>query len=438
MRNLIKIAMGGIVLLALLSSCTQYDYSDLYWWHDQSQNEDGNESHTHEYEIAGYEISGNTLYAIKSCECGDSSKSAIRNAIFIDTEEEAEATEIPSGSFVVVTPESALPVLDAVPDGVTVIFSKDTYEDTITFRQSRTRSKVKVFGDLNDIPLKDNIVSAEFYLGYVNADSALYDYGIWAYRRINDVTLYAEEGASFPGGVSIDIDNDYDNIRERQSPSAENYTSIIYVENLTIWNFDFEGSTLRLNIDHQNLEDYGIHGLTVRGCNFIGTDTTMTTNNETGYAINAGRMKTSGCLEDVVIENCSFSKYFKGMNTGTMNNLTVRDSIFTDMGWSSIGIQGQNNSGEFLFSGNEFNGFDECAIGRAKFTDADITVENNTFSGSNPSSSSGRVILWFGNGGTEPLTNVTIRLSNNTYDGILLTEEGITDESQDMFQVFAP
>ena len=431
------IGMLGGVLLLVLASCTQYDMS-LLWW---AQHNNGS-SHSHSYECVGYDVSGKTLYTVYRCsECDEETKTPISSAVFVSTAEEAKMAAVPADGYVVVTPESAIEVLDMIPDGVTVIFQPGTYDQEIVFRQSVERSNVRLIGDLDEKHPLYGTIDADTYIAYVNEhpEEPVSNYSIYAYRRINDVTLYAVDGAIFKGGVSIDNSNSWNNIKEIENQNKTSYTSIVYISDLSICNFEFKESNLEINIDNANTSDYGIHGLTLSNCNFIGSDTMRDNINSANFAINAGSMKTLGCLEDVVVENCTFEKYSKGMNTGTMRNLTVRGCAFNDMGWSSIGVQGTNNTGDFVYTGNTFNGFNECAIGRAKFDNTKVTISDNTFSGSNPSDgNTEKILVWLGNGGTEPLSNVSVTLSNNTYEGRSVSNTGITNATQDMFKVYAP
>lgn len=427
MKSLIVVGGGKtailILLLASIVSCTQYRILFPPELPDKPQ-------HVHSYssEPDDYRVSDGKLIAVFYCSCGEKRTRIIASDVIENPGTSLD--NIGDNSTVVVNPDTAQDVLDRIGDDSIIIFSAGTYEDALTFRQSPSRSFVEIQGDYDEGNYGEGRIPAETFLSY----ESLADYGIYAYRAISNVVLFAEDGAVFEKGLNLNLANDYDNIRDEYVSDTNKYTSFIAIDDLTIQNWNFDKGRVYMQFERNTSDDLHIDGLYIKDCKFVGDETTME-NTETSYAIKTSpNMSNPGILKNVVIEDCVFQNWFKGYHSVSVENLTVTGCEFEKMAYNAIAIQGstESNTGEFVIDNNIFNNTKDRTIGRAGFHDAIITISNNEFY--NCFEEDGELVK-LGNGGSEALRNVTISFENNTYGGLTIYQEGVTNASQDSFIV---
>ena len=439
---LFKLIAVSTLLLFAATSCTQYSLLPFppYW---------ETTSHEHQWsdEPMCYELKGNTVYAVYKClECNETKETiAYNNAAIPD---EGEVGDLGDDAVVVVTPETAQAVLDNIGDNSFVIFSPGVYEEELKIITSITQSEVMIQGDFSGTEEERYMPASEFLEYETTSPDDLWKRGLKVYRELSDVTLYALDGAVFPGGFSITLDSTYDYIREKDSYKLNDknekvgdgtYLPYILVNNLTIENWTFDKSNIVVSFQRPHETEstrfeLGLFGLNVKNCRFEGDSAiTQNANDVDSQAITTADNISADTFSNLSVEGCTFNEYYQGIYTGTMNNAEVKDSVFTDIIHNAIAFQGSagtnaagkfvdtRNTGTFTIQGNTFQNVSDRAIGRGGFIDADILIAENTFIDSGDTNGE---LIKFGNNESQTLTNVVITLQDNTNNGSVM--ENIT------------
>lgn len=315
--------------------------------------------HTHNWVLSDYTVTDGVLYLNYTCDSCDDTKIETGSYNVITASAENIDTEIKGKNniFVAVTPDTAQNVLDAVGENCTILLGDGDYTNGIK------------------ISARENSIDS----------------------TVRNLTIIGSENTTIGPGMNKGI-----------LLQASNGT--LNIDGLNFVNLTFNASKGFPNSWGVTSSSSVINDVNYIGCTFIGNGDTS--NNSTNIALNP-HAGDNLIFKNFSIEDCTFEKYYEIFYSSTIENLTVRnckieDSIF------GINVNGNNNSGNFIFNGNTFTNMRANPYAMFNLSNAEIIITDNNFYGEQPNS-----IVYIHNNTGE---NVKINANNNRYEGVLLAE----------------
>ena len=349
-------------------------------------------SHAHDWgNPVDYELSGDTLYAIYQCECGEVKKEIISSssntivATGIDAEE--ALAKVTRGSTIIVDNTSAQKALDLAMDGCTIYFSADTYTggETDGFLFVRP-GKNNVNRIVNHSKPDENVE-----VGSALDTGAIYYY----YSELNGVKLIADDDAVFDCALwltagHIHTEGSYDAVRGQKVEAgvAGSYFAHMAIDNLEISNFHFSGEGNNIYFQYALHSDVSyLDGLRILGCEFNGTGSTntdMAIRLLTDIGIENGYVWQNISIEDCVMNGC-----YQGLYVQNAHNISVTGCDISNTTHNGIAIQNGGDassstdtdvfSGDIEIKGNTITNTGDRAIRFGDGQDAVIEISENIF-----------------------------------------------------------
>lgn len=446
MKRAVLVILSAAVILLLITACQpKYIFIPI-------PGGDIAEPHVHDYGTvpSGYVERNGIIYEIYRCACGAEKEeifdagSSSENVLSITNEDQlvlVDDNKIINGEnlTVMVGPDLAQDVLDRIGSNSTVILRPGNYTDTLKLDNSRWQSSVRMskgWFDEKDYP--DGNIDMEEYLEKYPDKYAYYT------RKINNLEIIGLDGAVLEGGISSSVSNAVpDSIGKNE---AGKYYLYMNIDGLILRNLTFDGSTVSMVLNGSNSP---VHNVLVESCDFIGNETTRTTNGIAGYGF---RIHTSGntseygegSTENVNFVNCSFENYFQCIRLERILNSEITGCQFVNTGHDAVELRGttsENVGGVYSITDCYFDNISGTAIGRSGFKDCLITISDNDFNNIAPDEDEEykSLIVHFGDNGTttEKQENNTISFMDNTYNGKMQTDVIENGYTADRFVIFA-
>ncbi|MDY4888689.1 MAG: right-handed parallel beta-helix repeat-containing protein, partial [Sphaerochaetaceae bacterium] len=349
------------------------------------------DSHVHKYEKVIYSLSEeNKVLKTTICSCGAKNVEIVENAV-------------------VVTPETALSVLDSNNSGI-IYFSEGEYKEELGIRHSKDASTA----------IKTSTNEKVDIQALNNETTGNYNY----YRTVNNLTLIADENAVFTKDFKVRVGHIYgtadnkpkDPVRDIELVDTNTaFYSYIDIDGIKFYNMKFsEGARLYF---HYSSLDCHAKNVEIERCSFTGLESSK----EKTQAIkfNADITDESGRMfENLKISNCVIKTYNQGIYTQSLNNVTVSGCDISDVKHNAIAIQASQDkfpfTGSVLIDNNKIKNGSDRAIRFGVGENATIVVSNNTIEKTHDENN--EVLK------AQPLTNCTHEFVNNTYIGKTMKE----------------
>lgn len=354
------------------------------------------------------EIENGKAYSVKTCVCGDTEKTEILNAV-------------------IVTPETVQKVLNGENgsiDNKVIVFAKGEYtqtlylgipnkhvgSNTIYKGIQANATELTTFTDIEDI--KKMSWGSKYYS-----------------RSMENIKFISEENVVLPGiemSSGHVYGNVFDYVIDKQYTSGSAYYLSLDVKNLTFEGLTFNKRinfvTSATNIYYEEGTDKEelllaaslFDGITFEGCNFDmgGTESTV------GSAIRLySESSVDISIKNIVVNNCEISNAYQGVYTNHVQNISVKNTNFSNLGHNAIAIQNHGkdnyNHGEIKIEANTFNDISDRIIRFNQFFGSLILIKNNT--ASNCGNTNNEVIKAEGLKGISEESEIEYNISDNNW-----------------------